>query len=67
MRLEGARDVWIHPRNRPSRGGCPPHGPHLIEAIREGRYAVRCLGCGLVGPVREDQLTARLAFDEIVP
>jgi hypothetical protein len=47
-----------------SRGGCPPHGPHLVEALEEGIYAARCLRCGLVGPEREDSLGAKLAFDQ---
>ena len=46
------------------RGGCPPHGPHLVEAVEEGIYAARCLRCGLVGPRREDSLKAKLAFDQ---
>ncbi len=47
-----------------SRGGCPPHGPHLVEALEEGIYAARCLKCGLVGPERKDALGAKLAFDQ---
>ena len=47
-----------------SRGGCPPHGPHLVEAVEEGIYAARCLRCGLVGPGREYSLGAKLAFDQ---
>jgi hypothetical protein len=43
---------------------CPPHGPHLVEAIEGGRYVARCLACGLAGPVREDGLQAKLAFDQ---
>ena len=46
-----------------SRDVCPPHGPHLVEALEEGRHAARCLRCGLVGPEREDSLEAKLAFD----
>ncbi len=47
-----------------SRDGCPPHGPHLIEAVEEVPYAARCLRCGLVGPQRKDILGAKLAFDQ---
>jgi hypothetical protein len=48
-----------------SRKGCPPHGPHLIDAVEDGlSYVARCLKCGLVGPEREDGLEAKLAFDE---
>jgi hypothetical protein len=47
-----------------SRKGCPPHGPHLIDAVEEGHYAARCLRCGLVGPERKDSLEAKLAFDQ---
>jgi hypothetical protein len=36
-------------RNRP----CPPHGPHLIDAVEEGLYIARCLACGLTGPKRK--------------
>jgi hypothetical protein len=47
---------------------CPPHGPHLIDAVGEGlSYAARCLNCGLVGPEREDVLGAKLAFDQRWP
>jgi hypothetical protein len=37
-----------------SRAGCPPRGPHLVEALKEGIYAARCLKCGLVGLERKD-------------
>jgi hypothetical protein len=47
-----------------SHKGCPPHGPHLIAAVEEGRYKTRCLKCGLVGPERKDSLEAKLAFDQ---
>jgi len=33
--------------------GCPPHGPHLVDAAREGLYVARCLACGLAGPSAE--------------
>jgi hypothetical protein len=46
-------------RNRKS---CPPHGPHLVEDVEKGRYAARCLKCGLVGPLRQDVSGAMLAF-----
>ena len=45
--------------------GCPPHGPHLVDAAREGLYVARCLACGLAGPKRRDDgLEAKLAFDQ---
>jgi hypothetical protein len=43
---------------------CPPHGPHLVGAVKEGFYVAQCLACGLAGPEREDLLEARLAFDQ---
>ena len=46
------------------RKSCPPHGPHLIDAVEEGLYAARCLKCGLVGPVCKESLEAKLAFDQ---
>jgi hypothetical protein len=45
------------------RNGCPPHGPYLVDGVREGSHVARCLACGLVGPEREDDLEAKLAFD----
>jgi hypothetical protein len=45
---------------------CPPHGPLLVEAVRAGSYVARCLACGLRGPVREDGVEAKRAFDEII-
>ena len=46
------------------RRDCPPHGPHLVNAVEEGLYEARCLKCGLVGPQRKDSLEAKLAFDQ---
>ena len=43
---------------------CPPHGPHLVDAARVSSYVAKCLGCGLVGPEREEVLEAKLAFDQ---
>jgi hypothetical protein len=43
---------------------CPPHGPHLIDAVEEGLYVARCLACGVAGPKRKDGLEAKLAFDQ---
>lgn len=43
---------------------CPPHGPHLVTALGEGRHVVRCLKCGLAGPERKDGQEAKLAFDQ---
>lgn len=45
---------------------CPPHGPLMVEAVREDRYVTGCLACGLRGPVREDGLEAKLAFEETI-
>jgi hypothetical protein len=42
---------------------CPPHGPHLIEAVEDGLYVARCLACGLTGPKRKEGLEAKLAFE----
>jgi hypothetical protein len=44
--------------------GCPPHGPHVVDALKEGSYVARCLACGLVGPERQAGLEAKLAFDQ---
>ena len=53
------------PRGGTGRGAsCPPHGPILVAASAEGRYAASCLACGLAGPEREDSWEAKLAFDE---
>ena len=43
---------------------CPPHGPHLVTALGEGRHVVRCLKCGLAGPERKNGQNAKLAFDQ---
>ena len=45
---------------------CPPHGPHLVQALKEGSYVVQCLACRLVGPERKDSLEAKRAFDEAI-
>jgi len=52
------------PPRRGRKESCSPHGPHLVDAAKDGAYRVRCLGCGLVGPEREDSMEAKLAFDE---
>ena len=45
--------------------GYPPHAPHVVDAVnKEGSYVARCLACGLVGPGRQDDLEAKLAFDQ---
>jgi hypothetical protein len=46
------------------RKSCPPHGPHMVEAVEGGQYAARCLKCGLVGPLHQDASGAKLAFDQ---
>jgi hypothetical protein len=48
------------------RKACPPHGPHLVEALEKASYVVRCLACGVAGPEREDALETKLSFDETV-
>jgi hypothetical protein len=53
-------------RGGDGRGGCPPHGPIMVAASQEGRYAASCLACGLSGPVRKDGWEAKLAFDEAI-
>jgi hypothetical protein len=53
-------------RGEAGRGGCPPHGPIMVAASEEGRYAASCLACGLRGPEREDGWEAKLAFDEAI-
>ena len=42
----------------------PPHGPHSVTALGEGRHDVWCLKCGLAGPECKHSLDAKLAFDE---
>ena len=59
LRESQVRDAG--PRRRQN---CPPHGPHLVEAIEERHYVTRCLTCGLAGPDREGIYEAKLAFDE---
>jgi hypothetical protein len=59
--VEHNRQGLVNGRGRKS---CPPHGPHVVEAAREGSYVAHCLACGLVGPLRKDVLEAKLAFDE---
>jgi len=49
---------------RGGRRGCPPHGPIMVAASEEGRYAASCLACGFRGPEREDGWEAKVAFDE---
>ena len=46
------------------RKGCPQHGPHVVEALKEGSNVARCLACGVAGPERQDGLEAKLAFDQ---
>jgi hypothetical protein len=45
---------------------CPPHGPHLVQVLKEGSCVVQCLACGVVGPERKDSLEAKRAFDEAI-
>jgi hypothetical protein len=42
---------------------CPPHGPLMVHAVKEGSYVTQCLACGLEGPERKDGLEAKRAFD----
>ena len=63
MRVEWLEKPEVATRGR---NACPPHGPHLVEAGKEGSYVVRCLACGLAGPERQDAVAAKLAFDETV-
>jgi hypothetical protein len=57
-------DVLAMVAGRSRRGGCPPHGPHLVNAVEEGLYEAQCLRCGLVGPERKDSVEAKLALDQ---
>jgi hypothetical protein len=43
---------------------CPPHGPHVVDVVEVGSYVAHCLVCGLVGPVCNDALEAKLAFEQ---
>ena len=43
---------------------CPPHGPFVVDAVKDGSYVALCLACGLEGPEGEDVQHARLAFDQ---
>ena len=49
---------------RGARKNCPPHGPIMVAASEDGRYAAWCLACGLRGPERDNGWEAKLAFDE---
>jgi hypothetical protein len=63
--LEALDTIKAGGAGRGGRKACPPHGPHLIDAIMEGlSYAARCLKCGLVGPVCKEAPEAKLAFDQ---
>jgi len=42
---------------------CPPHGPYVVDAARDGFYVAHCLACGLEGPNGEGVMQAKLAFD----
>ncbi len=53
-------------RGAPGRASCPPHGPIMVAASEEGRYAASCLACGVAGPERGDGWEAKLAFDETI-
>jgi hypothetical protein len=53
-------------RGGDGRGSCPPHGPVMVAASEEGRYAASCLACGARGPEREDGWEAKLAFDKAI-
>jgi hypothetical protein len=52
------------PTGRGRNDSCPPHGPHLVTALGEGRHVVRRVKCGLAGPEHKDGLGAKLAFDQ---
>src|ERR671911_3155722 len=43
--------------------GCPPHGPHVVDAVKEGSYVARCLACGLVAQGAK-MVEVKLAFDQ---
>jgi hypothetical protein len=43
---------------------CPTHGPHVVDAVKEGFYVARCLAYGVAGPERQDALEAKLDFDQ---
>ncbi len=45
-------------------GPCPPHGPIMVSAVERRAYVARCLRCGLSGPLGEDGVEAKRAFDE---
>jgi hypothetical protein len=45
---------------------CPPHGPHLVLAVKEGAYVTQCVTCGLKGPERKGSVEARRALGETV-
>jgi hypothetical protein len=49
---------------RRRRKGCPLHGPHVVDAVKEGSYVAQCLACGVTGPERQESLEAKLAFDQ---
>jgi hypothetical protein len=60
-------EPWVNPMaNGRERRPCPPHSPILVGAIdgASRAYVARCLACEATGPVRENGLEAKLAFDE---
>ena len=48
-------------RDKPEIWRCDHHYPILVEKVGGGRRA-RCLGCGALGPDREDMEQAMLAL-----
>jgi hypothetical protein len=61
MEPHNRHDVFAERGRKP----CPPHGPRLVDTVGDTSFVAQCLACGLLGPVREDSLEAKLAFDEV--
>ena len=47
-------------------GPCPPHGPHLVLAVKGSFYVIQYVTCGMKGPERKDSAEATRTFDETV-
>jgi hypothetical protein len=59
----GAHKIQHTARGR-GRKRCPPHGPHIVDAAKEGFYVARYLACEVAGPERQDVLEAKLGLDQ---
>jgi hypothetical protein len=64
---DSRRKVNMQAFSKPSRlEPCPPHGPHLVLAVKESSYVSQCVACGLKGPECKGSVEARRALGEPV-